>query len=338
MANRFLTSITRASDLAGKSFEIDAIPRDQWATGDFVACEVVGKPGPLYRIELVSGRRTPVLPGDTVIGAFGKRAATLECVGDWRDIGDDLKLHQLTGAGLLGKVTSNSNWVGRPMELLYRGHAVRESKLNIADYIPQVDGSGFDMPVVLVVGTSMSAGKTLTGRIIIDQLKRLGYSVTAAKLTGAAGYKDALTYRDAGADTIFDYVDAGLVSTVCPREEFDAGFETLLGMIAAAGSQIMVGEIGASPMEPYNGAAAIERLGSNIALVALCASDAYAAEGFCSVCPCKPDFVTGPAANNSASSALTESLTGLTTFDLGSEAGLTTLRNLISEKLPAVQG
>lgn len=333
MANRFLTSITRVSDLVERPFQVEILPREAWATGDYVLCEVVGAPGPLYRIELVSGRRTPVLPGDRLVGALGARAATLECVGDWRETGDDLMMHQLTGAGLFGKVVSNSSWVGKPMEVVYRGHAMRGGKINITDFVTPAKKSDFALPVVLVVGTSMSAGKTLTGRTIVHLLKKRGISVVAAKLAGAAGYKDALTLRDAGADHILDYVDAGLVSTVCAPEDYERGLETLLAMMAGTGASVAVAEIGASPLEPYNGSMAMTRLKENIRLTALCASDAYAARGFCDACGCQPDFVTGQAANNSASADLVMKLTGLPSFDLASAEGLAALDSLLAEKL-----
>jgi hypothetical protein len=44
--------------------------------------------------------------------------------------------------------------------------------------------------------------------------------------------------------------------------------------------------------------------------------------------------VTGPAANNSASSALVRELTGLPAIDLGSEEGLAALRKLLADKVP----
>lgn len=332
MANRFLTSITRVTDLAARPFEVAALPRDQWATGDYVECEVTGTPGSLYRVELPTGRRTPVLPGDRIVGAFGRRVATHECVGDWRDIGDDLVLHQLTGAGLIGKVTSNSRWVGRPMELAYRGHAVRGAKVNIADFVTPVAKADYRLPTVLIAGTSMSAGKTLTGRIIIHELAKRGVSLVAAKLTGAAGYKDALSYGDAGAAHVLDYVDAGLVSSACPRDDYAAGLETLLDMMMRTGARAALGEIGASPAEPYNGDVALARLAPHVSLSALCASDGYAVEGFIAACGLRPDFVTGPAANNSASCALVEKLTGLPALDLQSEDGLAALHVLLKER------
>lgn len=332
MANRFLTSITRVSDLAARPFKIAVLPRDQWSTGDYVQCEVAGAPGPLYRVELASGRRTPVLPGDLVIGAFGRRAATHECVGDWADIGEDLRLHQLTAAGLFGKVTSNSRWAGRPMEMIYRGHAVRDARINIADFVTPIAKAAYGLPTVLVVGTSMSTGKTLACRVIIDQLASFGVSVVAAKLAGAAGYKDALSYGDAGAAHVLDYVDAGLVSSACPREDYAAGLETLLDRMARTGAEVALGEIGASPSEPYNGDVALTRLAPHVRLMVLCASDAYAVQGLCSVCGLRPDLVTGPAANNSASRALVARLTGLPALDLQDADGVAALRVLLEER------
>lgn len=334
MARRFLTSITRNSDLATRPFEVRPLRREEWASGDYVVCEVTGKPGPLYRIELLTGRRTHVLPGDLVVGAFGRRAATLECVGDWREIGDDLRLHQLTAAGMFGRVTSNSSWVGRPMELLYRGHAMRNGKLNMADFVAALHGPvELTIPVVLVAGSSMSAGKTQTGRTIIHLLKQQGLRVTAVKLTGAAGHKDALSYGDAGADHIFDYVDAGLPSTVCASEVYEAGLERLLALVAGTPADVVVGELGASPREPYSGMIALERLKPHVRVTALCASDGYAALGFREACGWQPDFVTGPAANNSASVALVRELTGLPALDLSTEEGAAALRALLEEKL-----
>lgn len=69
-------------------------------------------------------------------------------------------------------------------------------------------------PVVLVFGTSMSAGKTMSGRVITRLLVENGYSVAACKLTGAGTYDDALSMGSAGADPIYDFVDTGLPTTV----------------------------------------------------------------------------------------------------------------------------
>ena len=44
--------------------------------------------------------------------------------------------------------------------------------------------------------------------------------VIGTKLTGAGRYRDILAMQDAGADYIFDFVDAGLPSTVVSEREY----------------------------------------------------------------------------------------------------------------------
>lgn len=334
MVKRFLASLTRISDLAERPYDIRAFDRSDWADGDYVVCEVVGKPSALYRIELVSGRRTPVLPGQQIVGALGRRAATHDCCGDWRAVGDDLVLNQLTGAGLFGKATSVSRWSGRPMDLRYVGHVCRDSgRVTVGEFGVAGGSKPFSLPSVAVVGTSMSAGKTLTSRTVIASLAGLGYRVAAAKLTGAAGYKDALGYGDAGAAHFVDYVDAGLTDTLGSPEDVSAALSRLLSHVGDRGADVLVAEIGASPLEAYNGIAALDCLGDTIRMTALVANDAYAARGFQETVRYRPDFVAGPAANTTSSRALVSTLTGLKAIDLGGDEGVVELMDILKARL-----
>ena len=172
------------------------------------------------------------------------------------------------------------------------------------------------MPVVLLIGTSMSAGKTTTGRIIVHELKRAGFNVAGAKLTGAGRYRDVLAFGDAGADTIIDFVDAGLPSTVVPPRRFARAMEHMLATIAARGADILVAEAGASPLEPYNGDTAVRMLGANVCCTVLCASDPYAVVGVREAFKIEPDIVTGPTANTQAGIDLVRKLTGLEALNL----------------------
>ena len=105
----FLSSLTRISDLDTVPFEVQPLPRSQWATGDYVLGEVIPPLNPSSQVELTNGRMANLLPGNLIIGAFGIRRATLEIVGDWQDIPLDNSLHALTPAGLFGKATSVSH-------------------------------------------------------------------------------------------------------------------------------------------------------------------------------------------------------------------------------------
>ena len=332
----FFSSVTRIADLEDRGFDCRPLPRERWATGDYIQCEVVGRPGPLYQVELPTGRMCQVFDGDVVIGALGKRAATLEGVGDWEQIDDDLALHALTAAGLFGKATSVSPLLPELMRLRYRGHVVREDKVTMGQFCASRKSRALTIPVILLIGTSMSSGKTTSGRVIVHELKRRGLRVAAAKLTGAARYRDTLMLGDAGADKIFDFVDAGLPSTVCPEAEFKTALRQLLSRIAAVEVDILVAEAGASPLEPYNGAVAMEVLKDRIAMTVLCASDPYAVLGVQHAFGRKPDLVCGPAANTDSAVELVQKLCGVPALNLMRRSARPELAGLLNERLEAL--
>jgi len=309
----FYTSVTRCSDLWSEPFETLLLDRGEWATGDFVVGRVVGERNRLYECETKTGRMAELVRGDLLVGALGRRAATLEGVGDWRDATEDLQLDALTSAGLLGRATSISPMLPELMRLEYLGHATRRgTKLNMADFVRPCPPRRLEIPVVLVIGTSMSSGKTSSAQVIIRALKYLGMDVVAAKLTGAARYRDILKFRDAGARCVVDFVDSGLPSTVCSEERFRQAFEIMLSSIAACEAQILVAEAGASPLEPYNGAVVVEYLRELACFTLLCASDPYAVLGVQTAygAGLQADLVTGPAANTVAAVRLVRELSG----------------------------
>src|SRR5450755_3540285 len=75
----FLTSLTRNTDFAERPFEVVILPREQWATGDFVVAELAetSELAETFAIETVDGRRVEVIPGDLIVGALGCRDAKL---------------------------------------------------------------------------------------------------------------------------------------------------------------------------------------------------------------------------------------------------------------------
>jgi hypothetical protein len=328
----FLTSVTRNSDLDSVPFDVDLLPRSRWAAGDFVVGEVLTTPR--YETELDSGRMILNMKGDLLVGAFGKRSATLEGVGDWEQIDTDLRMQSLTGAGLFGKATSKSPFMPDWLELRYRGHVIRDDgKITMMQFARAGGDAKLQIPVILVVGTSMSAGKTTTGRIMIHELTRAGLRVGGAKLTGASRYRDILSFLDAGAAAVFDFVDVGLPSTVCSADQYRECLRQLLGVIAGYQLDVLVAEAGASPLEPYNGEIAIRELGERIRCTVLCASDPYAVVGVKMAFNLRPDLVAGPATATAAATALVRRLSGLYALDLTDRANMSPLRRLLADRL-----
>ena len=312
MSTRIYGSLARIADFRNSNFDVQALARSDWATGDYIEGEVVGSVTEFYSVEDRTGHMVRVEPGDWVVGALGDRAATLEGVGSWRDIGDDGRMHALTGAGLIGRFTSFSTLLADPLNLKYRGHLFRGgNKVCMSDFAITSANHTFHVPTLLLVGSSMSAGKTTAGRRVCKELDRAGFHVIGAKLAGAGRYRDILSFLKTGATEIFDFVDAGLPSTVVSESDYRAAIRPLLSHIDNLGPDFFVVEAGASPLEPYNGAALMDELGDNIVCTILCASDPYAVVGVEQAFGLRPDLVTGPATQTSAAVELVRKLTGL---------------------------
>ncbi len=327
------TSLTRITDFE-KEFTIESIQRDLWLNGDYVVGEVMDIAGSSCKAELPNGRMMELMKGDVVVGALGVRHATLEATGSWEEVKADGKMHLLTGAGLLGKMTSRSIFVTPLIELQYKGHIMVDGlKKNMADYVMEIPDHSFNIPIILLVGTSMSSGKTTSARIIARQLKQMGLKVAGAKLTGAGRYRDILSMKDAGADYVVDFVDVGLPSSICPKAEYKKAVKNMLSLLAQSKADVAVVEIGASPLEPYNGALAIKAIKKQVKCTVLCASDPYAVLGVMKSFHLKPTIVSGPAANTFGGVELIKNLCGIDALNLIEQQNLPALKIILREKL-----
>lgn len=328
------SSLTRISDLNRHAFDMTPLSRHQWGTGDYVIGKVTSRGNASVPLELADGRMTEVVEGDLVVGALGVRAATLEAAGHWNQIGSDGRMQALTGAGLFGIATSVSLFIPRLLELHYVGHATREGReVRMKDFVTSRPFAHYDRPTILLIGTSMSSGKTTSARVIVRRLVKQGLTVAGVKFTGAGRLRDTLIMRDAGAASVFDFVDVGLPSTVCPADEYRDALRILLGLIQDAQPDVVVAEAGASPLEPYNGEALIDTIREQVCCTVLCASDPYAVVGVTQGFGFRPDFVSGVATSTSAGVDVIHKLTGLTALNLLDPSSYTDLDKLLGKKL-----
>jgi len=333
MTQTFNASIARIADFDRNPYDVRLLEQSLWESGDYVRTEVTGTRTELYAIESCTGEMLPVQTGDQVVGALGHREATLEGVGSFLDVRRG-EMHALTSAGLIGAFTSYSVLLPRPMSLHYRGHIVRDNhKITMKQYAMRAQENGFAVPTILIVGTSMMAGKTVTGRRLCEVLSSAGLDVVGAKLTGAGRYRDIASFKRAGAAHVFDFVDAGLPSTVVPEQEFRVAIRPLLSHIDRLQPDYLVAETGASPLEPYNVAAAMQELGDNIVCIILAASDPFAVVGVQQAFEVRPDLVTGPAANTSAAVALVRKLADLPAINVIDRDTLPEFTTFLGNKL-----
>jgi len=328
----FYPSVTRTSPLADSAWSFERLARSEWAMGDYVLCEA--EPHGYDSLELASGRMVSVGLGDRFIGALGDREATLEATGSWRYVGEDLWMEVLTSAGLVGRLESKSPFLPDLMRGKYLGHVMLGGeKATMARFVAPVDAEPFSIPTILMLGSSMSAGKTTAGQAVVRSLKRQGRRVLAAKLSGAGRYRDILHMQDAGADVIYDFVDAGLPSTVCPEPAYRAALADLLALMASSRAEVAVVEIGASPLAAYNGVVALEAMAKATRFTVLAASDVFAVYGFQQLLNVVPDLVVGPAANTAAGVRLVREHTGLTAVNLSDDACRPVLDQLLAQAL-----
>jgi len=301
------TSLTRIARWKESELRVKHVDLKDWAYGDYVLCEVK-TPGEV-NIELPTGRMAPVMTGDLLIGALGTRHATLEATGCWRQVSEDGKMHVLTGAGLFGKLTSKSMLLPDLIDISYVGHIILNGKVqSMSDFVSEIPILEYDTPTIIFVGTSMSSGKTTSARIVTRMLKDQGMKVVAGKLTGAGRGRDILTMSDAGADAVYDFVDVGLPSTVVDSEIYKERLRILLSLIQSAHADVAILEVGASPLEPYNGDIAIDAIRHHVKCAVLSASDPYAVLGVMESYGFKPHLVTGPASNTLAGTELIKRL------------------------------
>ena len=213
--------------------------------GDLVMARV-DELGKHRRVELPDGRRAIIFPGDEIIVCFGNRYAPdqFEAV-----IGDDLGSCDLVaGGGIAACELSRHDRMIEPTRITPIGLVgdAAGNTLNVRDFsLPQEAGDpARPIVAVLSVGTSMNAGKTLAATSLLHGLKAAGFRVAGIKATGTGSGGDLWIMRDAGADLVLDFTDAGFASTyLAPIAELEAATLRLIDHAALQACDVAVIEI-----------------------------------------------------------------------------------------------
>ena len=193
--------------------------------GDIVVVEALDEKRVYDQLELITGRLAHISKDDVIAGTIGSRRALRGFVGDGPTqvhVGDTL--HVLNMGGVIGVATSANPDFGHPLRVKLLGLAVRNGRvLNIGDdAIPPANHLKVKIPIIVVAGTCMAAGKTRAACEIIAWLNQRGFRLGALKLSGVAALRDTLNMEDHGALDALSFLDAGHPST--------AGFDDLAPM------------------------------------------------------------------------------------------------------------
>lgn len=236
--------VTRRLDLAAADRLIGGDYRPK--AGDIAVC-IVTDIGRQAHLELVSGRRSKLFVGDHVIVAFGERYATDQY---HAKLPKSLSACSLAAAGgIASEVVSRHSGVKRATHIQPVGvlATAQGEPLNLASgaLTPGTFSDARSKPIVITVfGASMNAGKTTAAANIIRSLKKQNLKVAAVKLTGTGSGGDCWLFKDAGADPVLDFTDAGFATTYnAPIAELEKAARLLFAELSAASPDFIVCEI-----------------------------------------------------------------------------------------------
>ena len=293
--------------------------------GDVIAVRILTGKSTYNQVELETGRFSQLKPGDIVAGALGHRKALRGYAGHMPTSlkpGDILNILNL--GGVLGICDSVNPDVGPPFECEVLGQILhfpflgerRNLPANIAQDAPPLDeGLTCDVPVVAVVGTSMSAGKTFACTSLIQSMTHRGMNVAAAKATGVSLKRDVLCMEDAGARATSIFTDLGVVTTTALNAP--ALTRTMLNHLSEKKPDVIVLELGDGLLGAYGVDAILadEGIRASFSVVMLAANDPVAAWGghrrLKEEYGIETTLITGPATDNAAGTDLINALLGV---------------------------
>jgi hypothetical protein len=297
----------------------------------------VVEPNPAYHLlENHLGVNVPLAPGASFVGVAGARQALRGFSGAAPErvrAGERLDLLNL--GGVVGRASGGLLDLGEPTRVKVIGRlAAGGVPLNLADNaIPARPALGPGCPVVAVVGTSMSAGKTRAAMELVAGAAAAGLKVAAVKLTGVACLRDTLRMEERGAFVAVSFLDAGLPSTV-GSEDLAGVARGLIHHLDSQAPDLIVAELGDGILGPYGVDRLLQdrSLRGRIGALVLSASDhvgAWGAREILGRWGLSIDAVTGPLTDGPESRRYLEGLLAIPAINACTQG---------PELFPAIQG
>jgi len=314
-----IASVTRNLRLKREVRVSSDIPCEE---GVAVAAEVLNEKTTYDHLELTTGRMARVKRGDVIAGALGHRKALFGYSGRLPESlvpGDTINLLNL--GGVLGLCDGRNPDLGAPFECRVIGTILHFPVLGERIGVPaRIGAEALDLgarldtrgvPVVAIVGTCMSSGKTATACSLIRHFTHTGRrTVDAFKATGVSLRRDILAMEDAGARRTAIFTDLGVVSTTPANAPAVA--RTLTTRLAAEQPDLVVVELGDGLLGAYGVEAILADpdIRNAFTAVVLAANDPVAAWGGVKILRndfgIEPTAVTGPATDNVAGTRIIE--------------------------------
>lgn len=198
-------------------------------------------------LQLPNGRRRQLFVGDEIVLAYGNRyacsqfeALVPETMGP---------CHLVAAGGIAARAVSwHDRIVKGPTHITPIALLANEDgrRINLRDFAVEPIALAIDSTpaVIAVLGSAMDSGKTQTAAFLVRGLAAGGLRAGYAKVTGTGAGGDTWLLKDAGANPVLDFTDAGLASTyMASQEEIDCVLVTLIAHIARQGVDAIVLEI-----------------------------------------------------------------------------------------------
>ena len=326
-----ITSVARSCGLQREVRVASEIPCEE---GVVVAVRILSDKRTYDQVELPSGRLARVKRGDVLVGALGHREALFGYAGRMPSSlvpGDRVQL--LNMGGVIGVCEGFNPDLGPPFECEVLGTVLHFPVLGERIGVPaRVGDETLDaaadlrtggVPVVALVGTCMSAGKTAAACALVRAFTHAGLRVHAFKATGVSLRRDVLAMEDAGAVKTGIFTDLGVVTST--EATAPAITRTLLTRLCADGPDVVFVELGDGLLGSYGVKSILsdEPIRSSFSAVVLAANDPTAAWGGVTLLrdefSVEPTVVTGPATDNRAGSSIVRDRLGVEAFNARTE-------------------
>lgn len=223
-----------------KSYRLDGwIPKP----GDLMLARIT-ELGQHQRIELHDGRKACLFPRDEIVITCGNRYATDQFEAVLQK--DKLPTDMVAAGGIASNMICRHTRMKTPTKLSPIGALCNTDGdvMNVRDFALPSANHNLPITTIIVAGTGMNAGKTLTAASLVQGLSKQGYKVGAAKLTGTGAGGDPWLMKDAGAKAVYDFTDAGYASTyLLPIPEIEELSHKLINQLASENCEIAVLEI-----------------------------------------------------------------------------------------------
>lgn len=280
VAPDLIASVTLRVPLAGL---LKVTEEETGRQGDVVLMRVKSVNRKYPQLETRDGENVTLHEGALILGALGTRKALQGFSGGPpSSLEPGMELYLLNRGGVIGECTAFHRDLGWPTQLEYLGTISHNGQpANLENFaLPLVSGPLSSVPVVLVLGTCMNAGKTTVCKELIKLFTTKGFAVNAGKIAGVSCLRDPIAMKESGAQQALSFQDFGVPSTALVESVAPIA-RSMVHYLSESKPDFIILEMGDGVLGGYQGASLFEdsEFMSSCVSMILCANDLMGAWG-----------------------------------------------------------